>query len=104
MVTPVSDFFTSRSAQSGAENGPALDCSIWSVAASMHCCTVTARPWPSIAVLTSHKPALRAGASAASACAAKSKPKAMFIKDMANQLFLLGFIGLLRDLSAWEVL
>src|SRR5580704_13971695 len=68
MVIEFSDTCTSRWGHAAGANGPALDCIIWSVAASMHCWI--ARPGAlllSMLVLTCHKPGLRDGNSAAAA-------------------------------------
>jgi hypothetical protein len=68
IVVEFSDLCTSRSGHAAGAKGPALDCIIWSVAASMHCWTTRfgALLLP-ILVLTCHNPGLRDGNSAAGA-------------------------------------
>src|SRR5882672_2852232 len=74
IVTVLPDFCMSRLEHAAWANGPAPDCIIWSVAASMHC----AIAWPaplrfSKLILTAHRPALRVGNSAATAGSAPAR-------------------------------
>jgi hypothetical protein len=60
-VIEFSDLCTSRPGHAAGAKGPALDCIIWSVVASMHCLiTGAATLLPPMLVLTCHNPGLRA--------------------------------------------
>src|ERR1700722_5969579 len=76
IVIEFSDLRTSRSGHAAGAKGPALDCIIWSVVASMHCLITGAGTLlPSMLVLTCHNPGLRDGNSAASAGIAQNRTR-----------------------------
>src|SRR5215472_3613405 len=68
IVVVLPDLCTSCLGHAAWARGPALDCIIWSVEASMHCWIAGPAPlrFPKL-ILISHRPALRVGNSAACA-------------------------------------
>src|ERR1700722_7797418 len=76
IVIEFSDLRTSRSGHAAGAKGPALDCIIWSVVASIHCLITGAGTLlPSMLVLTCHSPGLRDGNSAGSAGLAQNRTR-----------------------------
>src|SRR6516225_298995 len=77
IVVELAELCTLRSGHDAGSNGPAIDCSIWSVAASMHCLMTRAGALTfSMLVLTSHRPGLRDGNSEESAGTALARRRA----------------------------